>query len=464
MLKIYLDWNVISNLKKDENSDILNTIIQYKDYFIFPYTRAHLQDLYQSKVEGNENLFNEDIQRLSYICGNHLLEYNIDVNKPYPYDVSPIVFEKTERYALDCFRSGFDFLNLENLLTSYLGENASKAFTLLLQQIKFPSFQSFVTGQQIDNCLSLLRELFDFNSEILKNKQIEGRILNSLRKTIGEKAMQEINKQEPQNAFKYIDKMLINQVGLTLTDLVVKGLNESNRNNESINFISQYLSLALYNYHRDKNHSFLNIACDALHAYYGSYCDVVVTQDKGMKFKAMALYHNNKQKNSPRIIGMEQLKDFLIDESKKEYDINHIKTYIVPKFGKPKRRIGDNLIYDVIPSPVLGLFDFCSIKKDRDRNPGVIFICNTRRNGFVFYSEISRFLKLFKDNLEENIQSFFQEEVIDKFESRNLQIVQTINFKCIYQSMIITIIADPTSDSLLPAMIVKENPFAPSQV
>lgn len=53
MLKIYLDWNIISYLKNEEYHELRNYITQVKDYFIFPYSRAHIQDLYQSKSPTN---------------------------------------------------------------------------------------------------------------------------------------------------------------------------------------------------------------------------------------------------------------------------------------------------------------------------------------------------------------------------------------------------------------------------
>ena len=40
MLKIYLDWNIISYLKKEEYIDLRNYIAEVKDFFVFPYSRA----------------------------------------------------------------------------------------------------------------------------------------------------------------------------------------------------------------------------------------------------------------------------------------------------------------------------------------------------------------------------------------------------------------------------------------
>ena len=49
MLKIYLDQNVFSKLKWKEYSELREYLMEVRDYFIFPYSRAHLMDLYKSK-------------------------------------------------------------------------------------------------------------------------------------------------------------------------------------------------------------------------------------------------------------------------------------------------------------------------------------------------------------------------------------------------------------------------------
>ena len=70
MLKIYLDQNVISKLKWNEYSGLRGYLLEVKDYFIFPYSRAHLMDLYKSKDEAPQK-YSEDIKTITCLCGNH---------------------------------------------------------------------------------------------------------------------------------------------------------------------------------------------------------------------------------------------------------------------------------------------------------------------------------------------------------------------------------------------------------
>lgn len=50
MLKIYLDWNIITHLKDEQNSDLFTFLQTNKDYFIFPYSKAHIKDLLVVKM------------------------------------------------------------------------------------------------------------------------------------------------------------------------------------------------------------------------------------------------------------------------------------------------------------------------------------------------------------------------------------------------------------------------------
>jgi len=72
MIRVYLDWNVVSNLKKPEFKKLKNFIIEYKQNLQFPYTPAHFNDLMKSYRPDNE-LFFEDLNTLEFLSEKHLL-------------------------------------------------------------------------------------------------------------------------------------------------------------------------------------------------------------------------------------------------------------------------------------------------------------------------------------------------------------------------------------------------------
>lgn len=72
MKRIYLDWGVISNLKKEENAGFRNLLLSSKDRFFFVYSLCHLEDLMNSRGEPQ---FDLDIKMMSDLVGDHFLNY-----------------------------------------------------------------------------------------------------------------------------------------------------------------------------------------------------------------------------------------------------------------------------------------------------------------------------------------------------------------------------------------------------
>lgn len=81
MIRIYLDWNVISNLKRPENKELKNFIDKYKDFFLFPYSPAHFKDLMKSFSPDNVH-FEKDLETLEYLSGKHLIMWGDNGTEP----------------------------------------------------------------------------------------------------------------------------------------------------------------------------------------------------------------------------------------------------------------------------------------------------------------------------------------------------------------------------------------------
>ena len=73
MRRIYLDWGVVSNLKKKEYADLYRFFLAHKDRFFFVYSPAHFDDLMRS--EGDPRL-KEDLETLTSLVDDHLLAFN----------------------------------------------------------------------------------------------------------------------------------------------------------------------------------------------------------------------------------------------------------------------------------------------------------------------------------------------------------------------------------------------------
>lgn len=84
MKRVYLDWGVVSYLKKDEYAVLKDLLLSNKDRLFLVYSSAHLEDLMKSKGEPQ---FDDDIKMLSDLVEDHLLD--LDKGKVFLNSVTP---------------------------------------------------------------------------------------------------------------------------------------------------------------------------------------------------------------------------------------------------------------------------------------------------------------------------------------------------------------------------------------
>ena len=118
MLKIYLDWNVITKVKfnNEKSQELLHAIEEYRGYFVFPYSMAHLHDLRRGdpKCQG----YSLDLDNLCTICETHLLEYSDETDSAFPYQCTPREYMERMKDELDVFFSGFTEKSFANMLSN----------------------------------------------------------------------------------------------------------------------------------------------------------------------------------------------------------------------------------------------------------------------------------------------------------------------------------------------------------
>lgn len=453
MLKIYLDWNIISYLKNEEYHELRNYITQVKDYFIFPYSRAHIQDLYQSKSPTNIIKYEQDLDTLTWICQTHLIEYNNSTDAPYPYECTPRQYIERESLTLQAYKSGFESISFTELIKSMMDETTFESIrnylftTLLDNPIENPN-----NGLLIRNLWDAIIFLLDNLSSILKNKKLEVEIYKSMCNIEGERSMQEMQNIDSSDIFDYLNELCVSRTNKNLTDTILATLEKTNGINSYNYFLAEYTTLALCGYSRDKKRNILNIMTDALHAYYAMRCDVLVTKDGGMKKKAQAEF--TRFNSSTKIITIEELRSFLDTEMYNQYNLYYIWHEVIPKYSKGEDRGDGRFAFKNIPSPIWGLFTNC-IKIPEVPNALALKI-NLVPNGYVYYTELERFFYYVVNKLSEKQKALFQKEVIDKFLTRDKGIILSISTFFYYKRRQIELIADPESEVPLPMVIIRE--------
>ena len=453
MLKIYLDWNIISYLKEEEYIDLRDYIAEVKDYFVFPYSRAHLQDLYQSKSPTNTVKYEQDLETLTDICETHLLEYNNGTDAPYPYECTPRQYIEKESLTLQAYKSGFESISFTELIKSMMDATTFESIRnyLFATPLEIP-IENPYNGLLIRNIWDTIIFLLDNFSSILRNKKLEVEIYKSMCKIEGERSIQEMQNIDSSDIFDYLNELCISRTNKNLTDTILATLEKINGINSYNYFLAEYATLAFCGYSRDKKRNILNIMTDALHAYYAMRCDVLVTKDDGMRKKAQAEFI--KFKSLTKIITFEELRSFLETELHNQYNLDYIQNEVIPKYSKGEDRGEGKLAYKNVPSPICGLFTNCiRIPEAPDT---LALKVNLDPNGYVYYTELKRFFNLVMEKLPDKQRAIFQKEVIDKFLTRNKGIILSIRVFFYFKKWQIELVADPESDVPLPMVIIRK--------
>src|SRR5690606_12308812 len=81
MIRIYLDWNIVSYLKQPEFSTLKAFIEDNKHRFLFPYSAAHFSDLMKSYSDTNK-YFQTDLENLQWLSEKHLFHWEENLVQP----------------------------------------------------------------------------------------------------------------------------------------------------------------------------------------------------------------------------------------------------------------------------------------------------------------------------------------------------------------------------------------------
>jgi hypothetical protein len=95
---------------------------------------------------------------------------------------------------------------------------------------------------------------------------------------------------------KFNEKFKETSIGKSFTEMIESLLPENEKDNFNVKFSHAYTLLELYNITQErtkrglKKFNLTSLNTDASHAYFGSFCDYLVSDDKGMQVKANIVY------------------------------------------------------------------------------------------------------------------------------------------------------------------------------
>lgn len=452
MLKIYLDWNIITHLKDEQNSDLFTFLMANKEYFIFPYSKAHIKDLLVSK-DANNNYYEQDFQLLTEICEHHLLEHEHNINNPYPYKCYPKDYLEIKNSELELFSSGFS----KCTFYKFLDENGLNPdyFMSILKKEKIEPFVIPLINKTIGNLADLFSLMFEYGPTLFNDKKTPKQIQSYIQTTTNDSQYRKIQGSNSTNIFKVLDAALFPQTNKNFVELIENPIAERSKSNLEL-FTSLYLTLNLSGFFSDKNRNLQNIYTDSEHAYYASSCDSFVSNDSRLREKTDAIY---RQYNiQTKIISSDELITIMTEELTHSYDIKHMFTHDLPIYGEPIRTEGENNVYKQLPYRFWGIFNYCINLRIPDSNnrTGVFRIVIPSRS-FVFYTELERFFELIISIISEEEQKLlFKKEFVSKFLTKNKNIIDTATFTIDCPDYLIQLSADKETHIPLPIMCITE--------
>ena len=305
MIKVYFDWNVLSQIKNGYHNE-LKEIIEGNDKLFIPFSTSHINDISSSfsETDMNSEYINSDLEFISNITNEYCL---FNTGKGIAIDIySPI--ELFNQNISD--KNKFNDLSIDGLMKTFEEDDSIKnlikpIFDLLKT---LPIEESFKQGFENPESSQILEKMFPGLKE---NPTMDGFFksfsqmnfnLNELddykdlRKTIQNGTG--INRDkifDIDNPFEHIQKYY-NKLGFTLDQIN----NDSKHSPKWFNDISnEYLKLDMHGYQEDninikkgRKETFRNTTEDAFHAAFASCCNIYVINDNKSYKKTKKVFEN----------------------------------------------------------------------------------------------------------------------------------------------------------------------------
>lgn len=446
MIKIYLDWNIISKLKRKEGKELKNALMKNKNSFVFPFSAAHLRDLRRGD-KAHEG-YGLDKDKLSELCGTHLLEYSDTIDSAYPYCCTSEDYNDLKDIDLSLFSSGFT----EDAFVTFFGNLGLDYYAIMdaLSHVEIPPIEMPVLNITARNLKDMFLTITYFGKRLTTGNSLYTLINKYIDETTEDGQHNKIKFAKVETVFDVLDNITESQTGLKFIDIIEKFLQIKSDYNF---FIALYLALDMVGFRSDKKRTMENRYADAEHAYYASKCDVFVTGDARLSEKAQAIY--NKLGITTKIISDSDLIALLEDIPPKEYDLDYFFDEIAPKYSLPYKEEGDLQYYHPLPYQFYGLFNLCEeVELPKLGLYPLVFRCVLRKNGYVYFTELDRFFNYIERILPAEEIPVFRSQFRDVFLTRNKEKILKARYTYNFGSYFMELMADPDTKIPLPMMIL----------
>lgn len=421
MIKIYFDWNVLSQMKNGGHTELRNIIEHNKDLLV-PFSTSHIGDISSSFNNNPEqqDLINSDLDFISEITSDYCLFNN---GKGIVLDIFPPkeLFKQTIED-----KSKFSDISIDNLIEQFNGDETSQKLVKLLfdvlksLQLDKAFQEAFENPESADIMNKVFPDLKDnptiegfFKSFNKMNSNLnESDTYNDLRKTIQNATG--INRDkifDSKDPFKEIERNY-EKLNLSLDNLNNK-LDSTPQWFEDIQ--NAYLKLDMHGYQEDKvnikkgrKETFKNTTEDAFHAAFASTCNFYVVNDKKSYKKTKKVFE--KLRINTRVFKPDEFLDYytrFLSHENTELDLNIIKDLLNSEHFVQEDGEDGIYKYYFFPYFLFGFFNKIVVFYPNDENEDIITFLSQDKptNWFIINKEVrsllNRLLNLFGKDVDD---------------------------------------------------------------
>ncbi|MBK9301270.1 MAG: hypothetical protein IPN14_11855 [Bacteroidetes bacterium] len=313
MIRIYLDWNVMSQIKKDLNSE-LHSILKDDLKYIKFYSTSHIGDILSSWTEENlhEKLIKKDLDFISYFTGDNCI-FNTRDKKTIIDKLSPhILFNDQVEFSKiiqKTLTAPFATL-LEDLKMPILANKIDESFNIPIADLNLSNDKM---DSELSKAIDLIFPNLPVSPSLRELYQSFNRFMNELNEGLAYKNLRimfqkglKINRDRiynSENPIKELEKHLKanEEIGLNQFNKKINKLLKNNTENWFDNYVHIYTNLDMAGFQEDeiriennKKQTYKNTTEDAFHAAFASLCDIYITNDKKSYRKTTELYKHFK--------------------------------------------------------------------------------------------------------------------------------------------------------------------------
>ena len=398
MKRVYLDWGVISNLKRPEFAEVREFLISHKGDLFFVYSPAHFEDAMRSK--GDDRLA-QDIRTLESLVDNHLIAYNKKTAQPF-------LATPTEYYRDNKDRNLDEVPDITEMLPT-INQDIPVVGGLLktILNIPFPIPDAARSNELVSMMFPGLPEsptLSDIihSSTLYMNKMFGDKdYYKSYRTAVrasGFKVDSNAGNWEANEVVPNITaRMKSLGIDKSFEDFVLMGFGDKKNVDGYKFFMAAYSILDMIGYKSDKlpksSNAMNSVNTDAQHAYFAAFCDYFITQDTHLTGKALALYEEFGI--STRILTPQNAFKEL-DEERNDNLVLFLQEQLIEE--NIERREERSIVYK-FTKRYLGIFTHC-IRYDEDDALVLEFkLAFDNYSYFIFYDEAAIMVDAVSDYL-----------------------------------------------------------------